>query len=341
MRIRLPASRTPRQVAAAIRRETLVRSSVQRTRSALRDAGRAGDPVLLGPFLGEIGYELLYWIPFLRRELRLAGISPERATVVTRGGAGIWYSDFAAASLDILELIPPETFLPRLEERRRRSGDAKQLLVEDLDRELLGEAQARLGKQVVVHPSLMFAALRGLWFTGLPVEKGLARLDYMSLEVEAEPLPSLPSDYVAVKPYFNDCVPESPRTRVLISSLVERIASTVDVVLLSTGLALDDHEEWNGGAERVHRIDHLLRPEDNLAVQTRVITSARGLAATYGGFSYLGPFLGIPTLTFFENAGTVPLHLEVLERALPDADHVHVPLDDQAALEAFAVRMAA
>ena len=68
---------------------------------ALAKAGRAA-PVLLGPFLGEIGYELQYWIPFLRRLLSEHRIAPEQATVMTRGGAALWYRDFAAHAVDVL-----------------------------------------------------------------------------------------------------------------------------------------------------------------------------------------------------------------------------------------------
>src|SRR5205085_4886411 len=106
-----------------------------------------------------------------------------------------------------------------------------------------------------------------------------------------------------------------------------------DVVLLSTGLFVDDHEEWAATSERVHPIEHLLRPQDNLAVQTRIVAGASGLVATYGGFSYLGPFLGVPTLTFYEVEQTVPIHLEVLRRALPDADYRRVRTGDLEAVD--------
>ena len=67
----------------------------------LRAAGAHDRAVLLGPFVGEIGYELEYWIPFLRRELRRHGIEREQATVLTRGGAALWYRDFAAHAVDV------------------------------------------------------------------------------------------------------------------------------------------------------------------------------------------------------------------------------------------------
>src|SRR3954447_21088873 len=127
-------ARSGAELLAAVRREADVRTRARLTERALRRAGRDSAPVLLGPFLGEIGYELEYWIPFARRELRRHGIGPEQVTVMTRGGAALWYRDFAAHELDVLELLTPEEYLRRLEERRARARDLKQLRVERFDR---------------------------------------------------------------------------------------------------------------------------------------------------------------------------------------------------------------
>lgn len=333
-------ARSRRHVAGAVRREVDVRTRALLTERGLRRAGRERSPVLLGPFLGEIGYELEYWIPFARRELRRHGIDREHVTVMTRGGAALWYRDFAAHELDILELLSPEEYLPRLEGRRAWAGDLKQLRVAPFDRELVSRARARLGPVTVVHPGLMFTRLRGLWFKGTPFAELLPRLDYRRLDVEPAPPSGLPPAYVAVKAYFNECLVATPETRDFLRGVVERLAESIDVVLLSTGLLVDDHEEWATRHERVHPIEYLLRPQDNLAVQTRVIAGARGLVATYGGFSYLGPFLGVPTLTFYDIEQTVPVHLEVLRTVLPDASYERVRVPDLAAVESFTAAVA-
>jgi hypothetical protein len=317
-------------------REIVVRTSARRAERALDRAARTGERVLLGPWLGEIGYELEYWIPFMRHELRRHGIGPERVTALTRGGAGLWYRDFAADELDALELVPADRFLPLVEERRAQAGDAKQLLVEHFDRELIALARERLGPVNVIHPSLMFARLRGLWFKGMPLAKLLPQLDFQPLRVEPEPLPGLPQEYVAVKAYFNECLLETQPNEQFLRNVLERLTSVSEVVLLSTGLLVDDHEEWAMRHERVHPIEHLLRPEDNLAVQTRIIAGSRGLVATYGGFSYLGALLGVPTLTFYELEQTVPVHLDVLRTAAPNADYRRTSVGDLPAVEQFA-----
>ena len=133
-----------RELAAAVERELDVRSRAVLAGRTLRAAGAHDRAVLLGPFLGEIGYELEYWIPFLRRELRRHGIAPEQATVMTRGGAALWYRDFAAHASTSSSCSRAEEYLPRLEERRRRAGDLKQLRWEPFDRELVDLARERL-----------------------------------------------------------------------------------------------------------------------------------------------------------------------------------------------------
>jgi hypothetical protein len=64
-----------------------------------------------------------------------------------------------------------------------------------------------------------------------------------------------------------------------------------------------------------------------------VIAGARGLVATYGGFSYLAPLLGVPAATFIEIEQTVPLHLEVIRRAVPGTVYERALVGDEGAVE--------
>jgi hypothetical protein len=324
---------TARALVSAAVRELDVHSRSHLTERSLRRAARRDEPLLLGPFLGEIGYELEYWIPFIRRELHRHEIPPQQATVMTRGGAALWYRDFAAGELDILELMPPERYLPALEARRSRAGDLKQLRVDRFDRELVALAEQRLGRLTAVHPSLMYERLRGLWFKDVPLDRLWPRLEYRPLAVEPDPTLAPSEDYMAVKLYFNECLTPTTENRAFFRRTVERLAEETDVVLLSTGLLVDDHEEWTTAHPRVHAVEDRLRPENNLAVQTRLIAGARGLVATYGGFSYLGPLLGVPAVTFYEVEQTVPLHLEVIRRAAPGAVYERARAGDEQAVE--------
>ena len=83
-------------------------STVERQLASL--AGEGG-PILAGPWLGEVGFELLYWIPFLRWFAERYGVSPDRLIAVSRGGsAAAWYASFAERSHDALSFMSLDDF---------------------------------------------------------------------------------------------------------------------------------------------------------------------------------------------------------------------------------------
>ena len=55
-------------------------------------------------------------------------------------------------------------------------------------------------------------------------------------------------------------------------------------------------------------------PERNLAVQTAVIAGAHSFVGTYGGYSYLAPFCGVPSLAFYSRRTFQSPHLDVARR---------------------------
>ncbi|MFQ5792673.1 MAG: hypothetical protein ACE5JI_19560, partial [Acidobacteriota bacterium] len=95
-----------------------------------------------------------------------------------------------------------------------------------------------------------------------------------------------------------------------------------NVVLLSTGLKVDEHLDWEfQRAQNIYTIEHLIEPRNNLAVQTNAIRRARIFIGTYGGFSYLAPFYGVPSVAFYSDEnGFLPMHLEVARRAVISFD---------------------
>src|SRR5688500_20269007 len=64
---------------AVVREEWQVEREVERV--------VAGDgPIIAGPWLSEVGYEALYWVPFLRWFCAAYRIAPERLIAMSRGG---------------------------------------------------------------------------------------------------------------------------------------------------------------------------------------------------------------------------------------------------------------
>jgi hypothetical protein len=151
-------------------------------------------------------------------------------------------------------------------------------------------------------------------------EAGLAVVDRFARYRQFEPLSDpvldhLPSEYVAARFYFSDCFPDSADNRAFARMVIAALAERTPVVLLNPGHRVDDHADLtspDGG--RVFSISAGLAPERNLAVQSAVISRARAFVGTYGGYSYLAPFYGVPALAFYSERTFKPHHLHVAQR---------------------------
>lgn len=289
------------------------------TKGAVDRLGQGQNAVIVGPWLGEIGFELLYWVPFLRWAKAHGGLAEDRLVVVSRGGASSWYRGIAHHYRDVFDHVHPEQFRIRNAQRASRAG-LKQLDVGEFDGEIIREVRGTVPSDRVdlLHPSLMYRLFLPYWIrraTGALID---AFTEYRPLG----PLPLgelaavLPDRYVAVKFYFNDAFPDTDENRRVAATLLRALSERIDVVLLNTGLRPDDHQEWKGaGGKGVHTIEHLVTPSRNLDVQTRIIGQAQAFVGTYGGFSYLAPFCGVTAVALYsEPSGFLRHHLELAGR---------------------------
>jgi len=62
----------------------------------LENAVAGSAPIVVGPWLSEVGYEVLYWIPFLRWVTAAYRIPTSRIVVMSRGGTASWYRDIGS-----------------------------------------------------------------------------------------------------------------------------------------------------------------------------------------------------------------------------------------------------
>jgi hypothetical protein len=126
---------------------------------------------------------------------------------------------------------------------------------------------------------------------------------------------------VAVKFYFNECFPGTEQNREFARHVLRRLAQTGAVVALSTGLEIDDHSGYHLDEPGVIHLPEGLPASRNLHVQSAVVAGARAFVGTYGGFSYLAPFLGVPSAAFYSNrAGFSSKHLMMVRSALATLD---------------------
>ena len=284
------------------------------------DAVRSEGEVIVGPWTGEVGFELLYWIPFLTW-LSNQGPGGRRMIVLSRGGAATWYRHLTSRSVDILDLVTPDQF------RERTAGKKKQYdRQRDFDLELIRAARQTLGlgEGPVVHPSAMFRLFAGLWRgrATLDLIESFASFRTLTMPAAVERPTALPADYVVAKFYFSKAFPDTSANRVFIADTLRRISRDVPVALLSTSVRVDEHIDYQASARSgVFIVDAHTVPQRNLERQTHLIAGARAFVGTYGGFSYLAPFAGVPSLSFFSRHGFEPHHLElagrVFDRLLP------------------------
>jgi hypothetical protein len=311
----LAGSRARRLVPAPIRRAAARFVGDRRASEIDRElADVASDPrpIVAGPWLGEVGFELLYWVPFVRWFAERYAIDPGRLIAVSRGGASVWYSSFPAQSYDALAFMSPEEFRAKNDERNRRFGEQKQLAAAALDAEILDCVRRELGGDVaVLHPSSMYRVFAPYWWGHRSLEWIRRRARYRLLEPPAAP-PDLPKDYTAVKFYFNDCFRSTPENRAFVERTVRALEREGPVIALSTGLSLDDHTPCEPDIAGANRIRHLLLAQTNLLVQSAVVAHARRFVGTYGGFAYLAPFYGVPADSFYTEPGAFSMrHLDL------------------------------
>src|SRR5215510_800169 len=72
-----------------------------------RDPREDGGSILVGPWTGEVGFELIYWAPFVRWFVAEYGIDPRQLTIYSRGGTQAWYAMPGSGYVDIFELATP------------------------------------------------------------------------------------------------------------------------------------------------------------------------------------------------------------------------------------------
>ena len=305
-------------------------------RRALRSAASGGDRIFLGPWLSEVGYEALYWVPFVRWFTRHYDLDPDRIIALSRGGVSAWYGGISAQYVEQFDLFTPQEFSAR-NEARRGEADQKQLALSAFDEEILARARARLALDDarVCHPSAMFRLLRQFWLGNDSLQSVLDYTEYAPVTgVAPVELPPLPDQFVAVKFYTGRALMDTPRHRELLRALVERISRKYPIVTLNTNLALDDHEDYVfQNIPGVIALDRWMTPQNNLGVQTEVIRRASRFVGTCGSLAWLAPMLGTDTLAVYADDHFLTPHLYAARHAYASMDAARFTAMDLALLD--------
>jgi hypothetical protein len=303
-----------------------------------------GRLLVAGPWFSEVGFETLYWIPFLHWVKAAYRLDADRIVAVSRGGVSGWYADVAGRYVEIWDEIDPAEFARRNAQR----DTTKQYEMGALDRDVLDAVARRIGTREfdVIHPALMYR-LFTLYWSG---QRGMGFVDthtrYVPQQAREVIDPSLlPREYVAVKFYAARSLPDTPQTRASLQSIVQSLAERVPVVLLDTGLVLeDDHADYaltdgrihlrqSSGGQAVISARSWMTPQNNLAVQTQIVAGARAFIGTCGSIAWLAPRLGVDTSALYVDPKWLHAHLAVAMRAYHKLDAGRFAAADLRAME--------
>ena len=304
----------------------------------------ARGPIVAGPWLAEVGYEVLYWIPFLRWVQDRYRVDPGRLIALSRGGIEHLYQRVAGRYVDIFDYLSPLQLASRNEARQQseEAGGRKQSVAGGaLDDELLQIVRAQAGSaDAVLHPSLMFQLFREAWHGNLPLDVLWAHTDYETVPRPPRPaFKGLAERYVAVKFYTGTALRETDATRDALRALVATVASHTPVVVLETGLAVDDHADYVfTDIANVVSAREWMSPRTNLGVQTALIAHSEYFLGTCGGLAWLAPFMGVPTVAVFEDERFLSAHLLIARQAGRRAGAAEFTTLDLRALSRFTVR---
>ena len=275
-----------------------------------------GRPLVAGPWLSEVGFEALYWVPFLRWMRAAFSLDPDRVTAVSRGGVASWYAGVAAHYVEIWDLLEPGEFARKNAAR----GVAKHYERSPLDEEILAGVARRIGTSDfdVIHPGLMYR-LFTLYWSG---QRAMGFVDAHT-RFEAVAPPSiidralLPAEYIAVKFYAARSLPDTPAVREWMRRTIAALAEQAPVVLLDTGLVLeDDHADFDIATRgRIISARPWMTPRDNLGIQTQIVAGAKAFVGTCGSITWLAPQLGVDTSALFVDPKWLHAHLPVAMRA--------------------------
>jgi hypothetical protein len=294
--LRAPAPRTLR------RRRALARNrAADRTLHRLAESTR---PIVAGPWVGDVGLELLYWIPLLQWLTHDAGVDPSRIIAVSRAGADPWYADVSGRYIDLLDHYGQRKLY---QWRKQRAPHDRRAF--ELARKTAGESDAHW-----LHPSIVNRLFEPRWRwnagAGLTREHTLHR----PLAERVPPPGAVEQPYVAVAAHFTESFPSTNENWAFLERLIGELAARTTVALLWEPGEIEDYEPFVPAEGTPGHVLPAPPARQNLWAQTEIVRHAEVFLSPYGGLSFLGPYVETPTVAFYSKAGFPVVHLDEIER---------------------------
>lgn len=285
----------------------------------LSDLNADRNPIMLGPWRSELGFESMYWLPFLSFLASKVKDFDKRASIITRGGLAPLYQKVAHQGYDLYALRSVDDVRREnlFDQKVRQKGKTiKQIEPTEWDEKVTEDAAEAMSVGSVyhtVHPAWMYWALAPYWEEKAGLEYLASMTDYALIPKVSLPNVPLPKSYVAVKCYGRATFPyPHPEVAGWVQKTVAMIAQQAPVVLLNSGSGYDDHIDIPISGKNIISLPSDVPPEENLLMQTAVLSHATAFVGTYGGVSQLALRLGVPSCSvWWEWGGTAHGHLSL------------------------------
>ena len=258
------------------------------------------DNLIIGPWFSELGFELLYWIPYINKLYTDKIFANKNVATISRGGVEEFYSFLPGKHFNLLEHYSQVDWSKITSSIWRDLGGLKQSMLVNQEIDMLVNLKSELNfdqdsKTLILHPSLMFSLFRPFW-----------RNKSWSADIISEQL-NFPSfmrhkteNFGAVKIYSRPSLSISVASAKKIKEFLEN--ENIKLKIISSDSYKDDHE--------VLALDNIensiLVPvdeyENNLKIQLDVIKKSSVSYTTYGGLSYYALYLGKTSFGFYSDS---------------------------------------
>lgn len=270
------------------------------TERALEDLRRSltrnGGPLVCGPFLGEPGFETLYWVPFLRRFVPPVLDAGGEVVIISRGGVERLYSDLlgrGARYLDVLDVFTAEEFLEAERERLLADPRSKnQKRAGERDERVL--AAAGFAESTPLLPSHMFSLLR---------RHPHAELCDWSSWPEGTP-PDQREELTLLKFWFGGQMPPTQHNLEELARWIDRFGEQGPVAAIVNPHTLEADRRTDDPFDTlIERLGIPTRetssPRTNLGDQIEMVGNCTRFAAAYGGLAYISLYTDTPLVAFY------------------------------------------